>query len=350
MIFSRFLLLPFGLLYGLLNSLRNWLFDRGILKSTGFDLPLINVGNLAVGGEGKSPHIEYLLRLLSTEYTCAVLSRGYKRKSKGFVLADEESTAASIGDEPMQFHQKFSGITVAVDKDRTLAIPRILHERHETALILMDDAYQHRYVKPGLNILISSCKRPFYHDWPMPAGRLREFAAGYKRADIIVMSKCDPQMSPEEMAAIRKSIRPLPTQQVYFSSIRYAALQALHKNEPAPHSASACVLFTGIAQAEPLLAHCRQQFKEVLHMPFADHHPFTRADIEKIIARFNQLRAEHKILLCTEKDAMRLSAEHIALLKNYPVFYQPIEIYFLQEQAQFDQSILSYVRSHQRKH
>src|ERR1700761_3162932 len=217
----RILLFPISLLYAVVVKIRNWCFDKKILSSTAFNLPIICVGNLAVGGTGKSPMVELLIRTLRSRFEVAVLSRGYKRKTRGYALAGELTTALDIGDEPMQFHSKFPDVAVAVGEERIVAIPQLLHDRPETRAIILDDAFQHRAVKAGLNILLTDYSNLFTRDWWLPSGDLRDAPSSYKRADIILVTKCPESLSEEERRAIILEIAPLKHQQVFFSSIQY---------------------------------------------------------------------------------------------------------------------------------
>src|SRR5580698_3464267 len=217
----RILLFPLSLIYALIVKVRNWLFDRRILPSASFNLPVICVGNLAVGGTGKSPLVEWMVAALKDRFTLAILSRGYKRKTRGYALADELTTALDIGDEPMQFHSKFPHVTVAVGEERMVAIPQLLHDRPHTQAIILDDAFQHRFVKAGLNILLTDCSNLFTRDWWLPSGDLRDAPSSYTRADIIVVTKCPEELTADERRAIVAEIGPLGHQQVFFSSINY---------------------------------------------------------------------------------------------------------------------------------
>src|SRR6201991_3119222 len=217
----RILLFPVSLFYAVVVKMRNWCFDKKILSSTAFNLPIICVGNLAVGGTGKSPMVELLIRTLRSKFEIAVLSRGYKRKTRGYALANESTTALDIGDEPMQFHQKFPDVAVAVGEERIVAIPQLLHDRPDTKVIILDDAFQHRSVRPGMNILLTDYSNLFTRDWWLPSGDLRDAPSSYKRADLIIVTKCPEDLRENERQSITQEIAPLPHQQVFFSSIQY---------------------------------------------------------------------------------------------------------------------------------
>jgi len=228
----RILLFPLSLLYALVVILRNWCYDKKILASAQFNLPIICVGNLAVGGTGKSPMVELLIRMLKDRFEIAVLSRGYKRKTKGYALAGAHTTALDIGDEPMQFHSKFPDVAVAVGEERIVAIPQLLHDRPHTRAVILDDAFQHRAVRPGLNILLTDYSNLFTRDWWLPSGDLRDAPGGYRRADAIVVTKCPETLTEEERRAIMIEINPLKHQQVFFSSIRYGQPYHITKEPP----------------------------------------------------------------------------------------------------------------------
>ena len=252
----RFLLLPLALLYGLAVTIRNFLFDKKIIKSATFNFPLICVGNLSMGGTGKSPMVEYIVYQLHKRYNVATLSRGYKRKTKGYALANAATTALEIGDEPMQFHSKFPDIAVAVGEERIVAIPQLLQDKPDTEVIILDDAFQHRYVKAGLNILLSDCSNLFYKDWFLPSGNLRDQRRSYKRAQIIVITKCPPAMSVEEKNKITQQVHLTPQQHIFFSSLQYAnPYHILTQKEVLLSKSISVLLVCGIANPKPLRAY-----------------------------------------------------------------------------------------------
>ncbi len=325
----RILLLPFALLYGLIITVRNWLFDKKIIKSATFNFPLICVGNLSVGGTGKSPMVEYLIAALKDDYTLATLSRGYKRKTKGYALANENTTALEIGDEPMQFHTKFPDVAVSVGEERLVAIPQLLHDRPDTQAIILDDAFQHRYVNAGLNILLTDCSNLFYNDWFLPSGDLRDQRKSYKRAQIIVVTKCPPGMSEEERNKIRKRISLSSTQRLFFTSLQYRKpYHILTQQMVSLTQQTQVLLVCGIANPAPLkkyLADCTAAYEEML---YNDHHIFTIDDLKKIRQRFDEMAGDYKVIITTEKDAVRLHkfAEELAGL---PLCVLPINPKFL---------------------
>ncbi|MCK9269484.1 MAG: tetraacyldisaccharide 4'-kinase [Bacteroidales bacterium] len=344
-----FLLYPFALLYGLLLMLRNKAYDCGWLKSKRFDLPVISVGNLSMGGTGKTPHVEYLIKLLKGEHQPAVVSRGYKRKSRGFVMATPHSTSADIGDEPLQISRKFPEITVAVDGNRVRGISKVLQKQPATDVILLDDAFQHRAVKPGLSILLTDFHNLYAEDYPVPVGTLREFRGGARRADIIIITKSGRTLSPITVRRINDLLKPRPHQQLFFSYISYGPLTPLPGSSaqlPA-EKVSSVLLFAGIANIYPLKEHVVNitNYQEIIE--FGDHHRYTEKDYQKIRKQFENLFMKNKIIITTEKDAMRIAIPQIPeLLADLPVFYIPIEIKIHTEFRKcFNDQIRNYVRS-----
>ncbi len=338
------ILFPFAILYDLVTSFRNYLYDTGRRGSVKFDANVISVGNLTVGGTGKTPHIEYLIRLLKDQYKVATLSRGYGRKTKGFILADKTSNASTIGDEPFQYYNKFSNeIAVAVGEERVIAIPSILMELPDTKVILLDDAYQHRAVRPSLNILLSDYNRPFYEDCLLPAGRLRESRRGARRADVVIVSKCPPTISDQEQEIIASSIRKYSNKNVpiYYSSVKYSTPLPVFSKEYT-YKDKKVLLFTGLANAKPFVEHIKQQFEVVEHIAFKDHYFYKVPDILGILEKFKMFNTnDDHILITTEKDMVKLLQEDIKiLLKEVPLFYIPIEVYLLKCKNEFDSLIL----------
>ena len=340
----EFLLFPFAILYDFITRFRNYLYDTGRRGSVKFEANVISVGNLTVGGTGKTPHIEYLIRLLKGRYNVATLSRGYGRKTKGFILADAEASATSIGDEPFQYYNKYgTEITVAVGEDRAIAIPSILYERPDTKLILLDDAYQHRAVCPLLNILLSDYNRPFYKDYVLPYGRLRESRTGANRADVIIVSKCPPEIDRKEQELIENEIKKFVKVEtpIYFSSIRYSAPKAVFSNETLIEKHKV-LLFTGLANPLPFENHVKSKFEVSKHLVFKDHFMYKEADILGILEVFNQLnvKGDH-FLMTTEKDMVKLLSKELKmLLMNVPIFYIPIEVFFINKGDEFDATIV----------
>ncbi len=360
----RIIAYPFSILYGLLLFVRNKFYDWGIFRSTGFKIPVISVGNLSVGGTGKTPHIEYLLQLLNADYQTATLSRGYGRKTKGFLLSDTSSTASEIGDEPLQFKNKYPHIPVAVDEKRVRGVKHLLQLFPSLQAVLLDDAFQHRAIKPGLSIVLTDFSKPYFDDHVLPSGTLREFRSGIKRADIIIVTKCPEILLPIERARLEKSIKPKTHQQLYFSYIQYGEFLPFHKTTITPFSKAyyferhySIVLLTGIANTQPLEYYLKDKAKAVVSVKFPDHHSFTVEDIENVRKIFDNIASANKILLTTEKDAMRLKTPELSeALNHMPLFYMPIEIKFHEKDARskdsggedFNKQILDYVRTNQR--
>lgn len=342
----RYLLLPITWIYGSIIWLRNKLFDQNILRSASFNFPLICVGNLAAGGTGKTPMTEYLVRLLQNDFKTATLSRGYKRKTTGFAIADEGTTALEIGDEPMQFHQKFPGLVVAVGEERVVAIPQLLHERPETEVIILDDAFQHRQVKAGLNIILTDHSNLYTRDFILPAGDLRDVRSSSKRADIIIVTKCKPNLPKKERDEIIAEINPRTHQQVYFTSIIYGKPYHLFtKKEIEITNEYWVLLVCGIANPRPLKEHLTIHAESYDMLRYPDHHIFHSNDLDDIKQQFEKISAGKKIVLTTEKDAVRLE-KFSTELRDFPVYVIPIQHAFLFDEADdFEQKVKRFIRS-----
>ncbi|MBN2175861.1 MAG: tetraacyldisaccharide 4'-kinase [Bacteroidales bacterium] len=354
-VFLRIILFPFSLLYGLAVWLRNKLFDWNILPSKSFDIPVISVGNLSTGGTGKSPHVEYLVNLLKKDFIVATLSRGYKRKSKGFILADEKSDAKQMGDEPFQFKTKFPEVEVAVDEKRKRGIEKLLKLKPETDVVILDDAFQHRYVKPGISILLTDFHQLYCSDYVLPTGNLREFRSGSKRADIIIVTKTSKVLSPITRRRIDEQLKPAPNQKLFFSYIRHqnpVPLPGIKKAADPDKDArfNTILLVAGIANTYPLEMYLKNMCDELEVMKFPDHHSYVQKDIIRIIERFENIITRNKILVTTEKDSVRLrDPELMKTLKNFPVYYIPIEIVIHREdRREFNEIILNNVRKNKR--
>lgn len=341
----RILLLPFALVYWLVILIRNWLFDKKIFKSNEFGLPLICVGNLSVGGTGKSPMVEYLVSLLKDEYPLATLSRGYKRKTRGYALAKAETTALEIGDEPMQFHLKFPDVPVAVGERRLEAIPQLLHDAPQTKLIILDDAFQHRAIKAGLNILLTDYNNLFTRDFYLPTGDLRDLKSGYKRAEIIIVTKCPANLTIEEQQKIIREINPMPYQQVLFTHILYGSIYHIFSREKFTLSKqSEVLLVTGIANPRPLKKMLEEQVASYQMINYADHHIFTIDDLQEIRKKFEGIQAKEKIILTTEKDAVRL-LKFRQEIEGLPLYVIPVQHQFLLEgDIIFNRRIREFIR------
>ena len=330
----RKLLFPFAILYGLVTSIRNFLFDTGIRKSYSFDIPVIAVGNLSVGGTGKTPQIEYLIRLLSDKYKIATLSRGYKRQSRGFILAKAGTNAKILGDEPFQFFQKFPSIQVAVDADRKNGIEQLLSQSIKPEVILLDDAFQHRKVKAGFYILLTSYVDLYSDDFVLPTGNLRESRSGAKRADIIIVTKCPFDLSLDEQNNIKKRLKVAINQELYFTFIAYDDfIYAENRKVTVNQIQSASkLLVAGIAKPESFFAYLQNNNDVCLSFP--DHHNFTDKDILEI-----KKLAQNNSIITTEKDYVRLKGS----LPSEQLFYLPIQSSFVSGSENFDKTILDYV-------
>ena len=336
------LLYPFALIYGAVAAFRRWLYRCGFRKAYQAPIPTIGIGNLSVGGTGKSPHVEYLVRLLSEHYKIATLSRGYKRKTKGFVLANDidpkELSAEMIGDEPLQFFTKFPHIKVAVDEKRKEGIQQLLQRFPDLQCIILDDCYQHLQVKPNLNILITEYAAPYALDYPMPAGRLREFRSAARYADMVIVSKCPETLTEQQRAEMTKLLKLQDYQQLFFTTMRYGKLTALNdcgkQQEVSPQTE--VVLLTAIAHPEPMVAYMSEKFKIIHHYRFPDHHYFSAEEIAEIKKTYFSEKNQNRILITTEKDSMRLIYGALSKhLEAIPLFSLPIEPKFLFQEEVF---------------
>ncbi|MCD0488035.1 tetraacyldisaccharide 4'-kinase [Pedobacter sp. MC2016-14] len=347
--YLRLLLFPFSLIYGLVVIVRNKLYDAGFFKSVAFDLPVICVGNLVVGGSGKTPVTEYLVSLLST-HKIAILSRGYGRNTKGFILADESATAQSIGDEPMQFFSKFPQVTVAVCEDRVYGIAQ-LQQQHD--LIILDDAFQHRAVKAGFNILLFEYQKLRSFQFLLPAGNLREPFSGFKRAQAVLVTKAPANLSPADEALCSAKFR-TGKNKPSFSFLKYDDLISLNGQPSKPvanvNQHTVVFLLTGIANPGPLISYISNYTKAIEQHEYPDHYQFSLADIDKLCKAFKQHPGTEKIIITTEKDAQRLLSSAIQeLLLNLPVYYLPVKVALkAEDKITFDKKILDYVSSHTR--
>ena len=346
-------LLPLSWLYGFGVSLRNRLFDLGVLPQQEFSIPVIDVGNITVGGSGKTPHVEYLVRLLRDKMKVAVLSRGYKRKSRGYVLATGETPMKDIGDEPFQMKRKFPDIYVAVDKNRRKGISRLTDDEatRDVDVILLDDAYQHRYVKPGINILLVDYHRLIIYDKLLPAGRLREPMKGKNRADIVIVTKCPKDLKPMEFRVLTKALNLYPYQGLFFTCIDYDELKPVfNKTQSMPNMSSVNVLLlTGIASPRQMELDLKNRCRSITPLSFGDHHQFNERDAARISEAFSRL-PEPRIIITTEKDASRLEATPALTSEVRQALYVlPIRIRFMLDQEEnFNHKIISYVRKNSR--
>jgi tetraacyldisaccharide 4'-kinase len=355
---KNILLYPFSILYGVITEIRNFMYNTGILTSHEFSIPVICVGNITVGGTGKTPHTEYLISLLKENFRIATLSRGYKRKSIGFIIASSSSAVNEIGDEPAQIFRKFPDVTVTVDRNRVHGVKSILQERPETEVIILDDGFQHRRIKPGLTILLTDFNRLMIQDHLLPYGRLRESLSNISRADIILITKSPENISPIQRRLIVKEINKAPYQNLFFTSLEYkepclvfdgsaADKKIFVKHEKEKRG---IVLITGIVNPLPFKKFLSAFFCEICHICLPDHHRFSEKDIFKISAAYNDLKATVKFVITTEKDAVRLGEfTNIAEPIRSSFFYVPVEVTFLNDdKEEFDNLILDYVRKNKR--
>jgi tetraacyldisaccharide 4'-kinase len=351
-------LYPCSLIYGMITGFRNFLYDTGILPSHEFHIPVICVGNITVGGTGKTPHTEYLVELLRGKFRVAILSRGYKRISNGFQVATATSSVKDIGDEPLQIYRKFPDILVAVDRNRVNGVQTILKEYPETEVIILDDGFQHRSLTPGLSILLSDFNRPVDKDHLVPYGNLRENKKNIKRADVILITKSPGNISPINQRIILKNIEKAPYQDLFFTTISYKdplpvfennTSAKFHIEDSTPEKRGA-VLITGIAVPEPFRKYLDKYFGEIIHLNFTDHHHFSENDLEKIVTAWNGLKSPYKVAITTEKDAVRLREfTNIAESVKMAFYYIPVGVSFLNEgKHDFDNLIFDYVRKNKR--
>lgn len=352
----KILLYPFAWLYGFITLVRNRLYDWHLFKETRFDRHLIGVGNLAVGGAGKTPMVEYLIRLLKEEGRLATLSRGYKRKSSGFVLASENSTADEIGDEPLIYHTKYTYVKVAVDANRVNGVKKLLQSEPAPKIILLDDVFQHRAIKCGLSILVTDFNNLYVQDEMLPVGTLREFRSGFLRADVIVISKTPDKLTPVEMRAILKDIKNLAHQRVFFSYLRYGELYSVTNPEESIDTVKELykyrvIAFTGIANASPMLTYLKEYALEVRHLPFSDHYQYEEKDLLDIEKFRDGFEDAPTLLVTTEKDFMRLKRANIwPIAKRMNIFVLPVEVTFKDKEEEFNSIITTYVRTNRIYH
>jgi tetraacyldisaccharide 4'-kinase len=346
----RLLLFPFALIYGGIIIMRNFFYDKGWLKSGGFNIPIIGVGNLSVGGTGKSPMVENLAGLLKDRFKVATLSRGYKRRTKGYILADGKSTALEIGDEPMQFHLNHPEISVAVGEERIEAIPQLLFDRPETEVIILDDAFQHRSIKAGLNIILTDYNNLYSRDFFLPTGDLRDQAGSAKRADIIVVTKCKPELNESEAKSIREELGILPNQYLFFSTIRYGSpYHLITRKNITLNRQMEVLLVCGIANPEPLKKFLHEETHTYEACYYNDHHIFSIDDLGEIRTRFQNMNTAEKVIVTTEKDAVRL-IKFGDELKDIPFYVLPISVSFLfSETKRFNDLISNFIEGFNNK-
>jgi len=358
-IFLRILLLPLSIIYGIAVYIRNRLYDYNIFTSKSFRLPIISVGNITVGGTGKTPHIEYLTELLKNEFRVATLSRGYKRKSKGFQFVTEDSSSRMIGDEPLQVKTKNPDITVAVDANRVRGIKKLRNTLENLDVVLLDDAYQHRKVNANLSILLINYNKPIYKDFILPTGNLREQALEKKRANIIIVTKAPYDLQPIQRRLMLSKIKPFPYQKVFFTTLEYGKPRPVFDLSDAVNNNGnelwddelSVLAVTGIAEPKLFEKYISEYIsKNIYSVNFADHRIFSSSDIEKIKKRFDSIKSDKKIILTTEKDAVRLRENrHIDYELKAKLYYIPIKVKFLNNRTDdFNKQIIEYVRKNKK--
>ena len=337
----RYLLLPFAVIYGGITIFRNWLFDKNILKPSEFNIPIINVGNLSMGGTGKTPHVEYIVRLISKQYKTAILSRGYGRKTSDYIEAQVDHNAHEIGDEPLQFKTKFPLTTISVEKKRVKGILNLLYDHPDTETIILDDAFQHRAIKPGLNILLTKYSKPFFNDAVFPIGTLREFKKGFKRADLIIVTKCPDKLPENSKKNYLNKIS--PTIPIFFTKVNYSKIYSLINGSALELTQEFNILLiTGIADTTELINELNKRKLNFKHLSYRDHYPYKEKDAKQISEIFDTFTGDNKIILTTEKDSMRMKA--IKVFYDLPIYVLEIEVEFLEEKTSFDNQIMDYVR------
>lgn len=340
------MLLPFSLLYKSGVILHNKIYDLGLKKISRFDVPVICVGNLSVGGTGKTPMVEYLLRLLTPDHKVATVSRGYRRRSKGVMIATDNITSDDIGDEPMQFYTKFKNTNVVVGEKRADAMQMLLQQHPDTEVIILDDAFQHRAVAAGLNILLTEYNNLYNTDYYLPAGQLRDLKSNSAKADIIIVTKCPDELTDSDAKIVINVLQLLPSQKVYFTAYHYGKpLGFLSKKEASLNDCNSALLVSGIANPAPLAAYLKRHDISLKIKSFADHHAFNLNDIKSIIQLFEQMPGNKKWIITTEKDAMRLK-NFESMLAGLPVFIIPVEHRFLFSQEEsFQQQVFGFIKS-----
>ena len=344
----QLLLAPVSLLYGVGVTVHDLLYRTDVLRGSKFNVPTIAVGNLTMGGSGKTPHVEYIADFLRVYVSTAILSRGYKRKTHGFLRLSENTTVTDGGDEPMQYVRKFPNVVVAVGENRTNAIIAMMAQAPHLQCIILDDAFQHRAVEPGLSILLTEFSLPFTRDFLLPSGRLREWRAGYKRADMIIVTKCPPHVTSAEREALLQEIKPYPHQKIFFSTYIYGAPYRFMYPSLTTHltTGTDVLLICAIARADYLVSYLKTKVNSIQAIEYSDHHFFERTDIGSLKRSYNALNARNKIIITTEKDAIRLE-EHWELIREYdlPIFVLPVKVGFeaADDEEAFQDSIADYL-------
>jgi len=352
---QRPLLLPLTIFYWLGVTIRNLLFDLRILRSVSFRIPIISIGNITVGGTGKTPHVEMLVRMLKGDYRIAVLSRGYKRKSQGFIMASRHSLVSDIGDEPMQIKNKFPEIFVAVDNHRVHGVNKLVKSKHPPGVVILDDAFQHRYIRPGLSIVLVDYNRPVFHDFLLPAGNLREPWKNIRRAHMVIVTKCPENLFPQEIAWFTQKLGLDPAQDLFFTSYAYGSPEAVFplkkRNKDIPtfkqlrKSHAGMMLVSGIANPQPVLQFLQKIVKVHGSLFFPDHHEFTNLDIHHISVRFHSIPGNEKYIMVTEKDAVKIRELEMDEQLKKVFLYLPVEVQFLARgENTFNKRINKYIR------
>ena len=352
---SKLLLFPISRIYGMVVAVRNKMFDSGILKQHEFDVPVITVGNIAMGGTGKTPHTEYVVDSLRDDYTIGVLSRGYKRKTKGFVLATKRSRPEDIGDEPYQIYHKYGKeVTVAVCESRVEGIKRMLEINPRINLVVLDDAFQHRYVKPSISIVLTEYNRPVFYDDLLPYGRLREPVNALNRADVVIVTKCPDEVKPMDFRIYKEALNLYPYQKLFYSTYAYGHLVSVFPEsvQYIPYldwltPDDSILVLTGVANPRPFVRHLRKFKVRVKVRRYNDHHNYTHGDMESILKKFNELPGNRKFIITTEKDAVRLSNNPYFPHKlKSCIFYLPIKVEFLPQcEGDFVQAVKTLLRN-----
>ena len=338
----RYTLIPFSFIYGSITAMRNLLFDYGIFKSQSYTIPIICIGNLSVGGTGKTPHTQYLLDLLKNNYKVAVLSRGYGRKNSNLQFVETTSNATKVGDEPLQLKQNNPECLVVVEKNRNKGVKKILNDFPETEVILLDDGYQHRWIKAGFNILITPFSSPYYKDYLMPVGKLRESKKGVSRANAVIFSKTPENTNPTLKKGMLERLHLFAHQEAYFSGIQYHRFKCINNNtELEENNPYSITLVSGIANANPLIKYLEEKGHSINHLKYSDHHNYSSNDIDTILAEYNADKSIKKLILTTEKDATKLK-QFLPHFKDVNFYYIPIEIK-IDQSKKFKNQILDYV-------
>ncbi len=348
----KILLYPLSWLYGIVVYTRNWMYDLNLLKSKEFDVPVISIGNITVGGTGKTPHVEYLVQLLKNKFEVATLSRGYKRRTSGFLYVEPESTAIEVGDEPLQIKNRFQDITVSVCENRVEGVEKLLQSENKKLpdVVILDDAFQHRRITPGINILLIDYNRPVKEDNLLPLGRLREGVSQMQRANIIVFTKCPEEVTPIMRRILQKDVGLLPYQSLFFTALDYEKLIpvfAARKLEKTFYTEKkySILIVTGIAFPKPFHDYLEQFAKHTEILTFPDHHFYSDADIQELMQKYESLTGDYKIIVTTEKDSMRLKDwEDLPDEFKKVLYYLPAKVKFLENEGkEFNKKILNYV-------